>query len=71
MIGDGEVVTACQQACPSGAIEFGNVRDKSSVAAQVASRADERAYHALQELNARPAVTYLAQVKRDKTEGVH
>ncbi len=71
MIADGEVVTACQQACPSGAIEFGNVRDTSSKAAQAASHGDERAYHALQELNARPAVTYLAQVKRDKTEGVH
>ncbi len=70
-IADGDVVTACQQACPSGAIEFGNVKDTASVAAQKAKQGEDRAYHALQELNTRPAVTYLAQVRREKLEGVH
>jgi molybdopterin-containing oxidoreductase family iron-sulfur binding subunit len=70
-IGDGEVVTACQQACPSDAIEFGNVRDTASVAVQKARQGEDRAYHALQELNTRPAITYLAQVRREKNEGVH
>jgi molybdopterin-containing oxidoreductase family iron-sulfur binding subunit len=65
------VVTACQQACPSDAITFGNVRDTSSAAAQKAKQGEERAYHALQELNTRSAVTYLAQVRREENEGVH
>lgn len=71
-IRDGEVVTACQQACPSNAISFGNVREQSSVTAALAKQGEEqnRAYHALQELNTRPAVTYLAQVRRAKNEGV-
>ncbi len=57
---DGDVVTACQQACPSGAIVFGNARDPGSRVARVA--ADRRGYHVLEELNVRPNVTYLAKV---------
>lgn len=70
-IGDGEVVTACQQACPSDAITFGNYREESSSVSTLARQGEDRAYHALQELNTRPAVTYLAQVRREKNEGVH
>jgi len=70
-IADGDVITACQQACPSDAIEFGNVRDTASVAAQKARKGEDRAYRALQELNTRSAITYLAQVRREKNEGVH
>ena len=65
------VVTACQQACPSDAITFGNIRDTSSAAAQKAKKGEDRAYHALQELNTRSAVTYLAQVRREENEGAH
>ena len=67
-IGDGEVVTACQQSCPTNAISFGNSRDPQS---EVAKKADDpkRAYHSLQILNARPGITYLAQVKREADEG--
>jgi len=69
-IRDGEVQTACQQTCPSNAITFGNLRDKKS---EVVTRGDEpaRAFHSLQELNTRPAITYLAQVTRDDHEGSH
>ena len=72
VIRDGEVVTACQQACPSNAISFGNVKERSSVTAALVKQGEEqnRAYHALQELNTRSAVTYLAQVRRAKNEGV-
>lgn len=66
-IGDGEVVTACQQACPTSAIHFGNLRDPASTVSKVA--ADERGYHALHTLNTRPAVTYLAKVRRGPVEG--
>jgi anaerobic selenocysteine-containing dehydrogenase/Fe-S-cluster-containing dehydrogenase component len=62
-IADGEVVTACQQSCPTNAITFGNSRDpKSAVVAKAAQ--PNRAYHSLQVLNTRPAITYLAQVRR-------
>jgi len=57
---DGDVVTACAQACPSGAIVFGNVKDPASRV--VASKGDHRGYHILEDLNVRPAVTYLAKV---------
>ena len=57
---DGEIVTACAQACPSGALTFGNVRDAESLVARV--KQDPRGYHVLEELNVRPAVTYLAKV---------
>jgi len=70
-IPDGAVQTACQQACPSMAISFGNARDESSEVVQVAKQAENRAYHALQILNTRSAVTYLAQVRREKSEGAH
>jgi molybdopterin-containing oxidoreductase family iron-sulfur binding subunit len=60
---DGEVVTACAQACPSGALVFGNVKDPGSRVARV--RDDPRAYHVLEDLNVRPAVTYLAKVLHD------
>jgi len=60
-IPDGAVRPACEQACPSGAIVFGNANDpKSRVAAL---RASPLAYHVLEELNVRPAVTYLARVR--------
>jgi len=65
------VVTACQQACPSDAISFGNTKDASSDVVKKSVEGENRAYHALQILNTRPAVTYLAQVRREKTEGVH
>jgi anaerobic selenocysteine-containing dehydrogenase/Fe-S-cluster-containing dehydrogenase component len=66
------VVTACQQACPSDAISFGNTRDASSDAVKKATEGEKRAYHALQILNTRSAVTYLAQVRREKSsEGSH
>ncbi|MGH0036659.1 MAG: 4Fe-4S dicluster domain-containing protein [Myxococcota bacterium] len=63
-IGDGEVVTACQQACPTSAITFGNTRDPQSAVVKKASD-EARSYHSLIQLNARPAITYLAQVNRE------
>jgi anaerobic selenocysteine-containing dehydrogenase/Fe-S-cluster-containing dehydrogenase component len=59
-IRDGEFTTACAQACPSDAIVFGNVRDGNGRVARV--KQDPRGYHVLEDLNVRPAVTYLAKV---------
>jgi len=69
-IADGEVKTACQQTCPTNAISFGNLRDHSSEVVKQGEQPN-RSYALLQELNTRPAITYLAQVKRDDQEGSH
>ena len=59
-IADGEFTTACAQACPSDAIIFGDVNDPKSRV--VAAKRNPRGYHVLEEINVRPAVTYLAKV---------
>lgn len=60
VLADGDVVTACAQACPSGAITFGNMKDADSRVSRLGG--DHRGYHVLEDLNVRPAVTYLARV---------
>jgi Fe-S-cluster-containing dehydrogenase component len=56
---DGEIITACAQACPSRAITFGDLNDLTST--MVKRRADNpgRIYTMLPELNALPQITYL------------
>ena len=58
---DGEVVPACQQACPTQAIVFGNVIDPESRVSKVKQR--NRNYDLLAELNVRPRTSYLAKVR--------
>jgi molybdopterin-containing oxidoreductase family iron-sulfur binding subunit len=58
---DGDVKTACQQACPASAIEFGDLRDPKSRIVQ--AKADPRNYSLLEELNTKPRTTYLAKVR--------
>jgi molybdopterin-containing oxidoreductase family iron-sulfur binding subunit len=60
-IADGDVKTACQQACPAQAIEFGDLRDPSSRV--VKAKADRRNYALLEELNTKPRTTYLTKVR--------
>jgi MoCo/4Fe-4S cofactor protein with predicted Tat translocation signal len=58
---DGEIVTACQQACPTEAIVFGNQNDpRSAVAQRKASPLD---YALLDDLNTRPRTTYEAMIR--------
>jgi molybdopterin-containing oxidoreductase family iron-sulfur binding subunit len=60
---DGDIMTACQQTCPTRAITFGNLKDEKSAMTQQAHA--PRAYHVLDELGTRPSVTYLKKVVRD------
>jgi len=57
---DGDITPSCAQACPSEAIVFGDLHDKTSRVAALAQ--DPRGYHVLEGLNTRPAITYLAKV---------
>jgi molybdopterin-containing oxidoreductase family iron-sulfur binding subunit len=65
-IRDGAIVTACEQACPTQAIVFGNANDKNSRVAKL--REQQRNYTLLGELNARPRTTYLAAVRNPNPE---
>ncbi|HEY4355372.1 MAG TPA: TAT-variant-translocated molybdopterin oxidoreductase [Acidobacteriaceae bacterium] len=59
-IKDGEILTACQQTCPTDAIVFGNLNDPTSRVAK--RKAEERDYQVLADLNFRPRTTYTAGV---------
>jgi len=65
-IRDGEIVTACESACPSEAIVFGNANDANSRVARL--KAQQRNYSVLSELNARPRTTYLAAVRNPNSD---
>jgi MoCo/4Fe-4S cofactor protein with predicted Tat translocation signal len=66
VIEDGEILTACQQACPTDAIVFGNLNDPKSRVTQ--RKAEERDYQVLADLNYRPRTTYTAGVINPNVE---
>ncbi len=63
---DGEVVTACQQACPTDAIVFGDMNDPTSHVAQL--KKEPANYALLGELNTRPRTTYLGVIRNPNPE---
>jgi molybdopterin-containing oxidoreductase family iron-sulfur binding subunit len=58
---DGEVVTACQQACPTQAIVFGDINDPESAVSRL--KRSPRNYALLGDLNTQPRTTYLARIE--------
>jgi molybdopterin-containing oxidoreductase family iron-sulfur binding subunit len=65
-IRDGEVQTACQQACPAQAIVFGDLNDPKARVTR--DQGQPRNYALLSELNTRPRTTYLAAVRNPNPE---
>jgi molybdopterin-containing oxidoreductase family iron-sulfur binding subunit len=65
-IRDGEILTACQAACPTNAIVFGNINDPGSQVSK--QKSSPRNYTLLAELNNRPRTSYLALVRNPNTE---
>ena len=65
-VNDGEIETACQQACPTQAIVFGDLSDRQSAVAR--SAADPRSYIILAELNTKPRTSYLARIRNPNSE---
>lgn len=69
LVKDGEIKTACQQACSTDAIVFGNLNDPSARVTMV--HKNNRAYSVLGELNVKPRTKYLAKVRNPVTSEVH
>ena len=70
LVADGEITPACVQTCPTKALTFGNLADAGSEVSRKAIRNKNkkeryRQYEVLEELNNRPAVTYLRKVVLD------
>jgi molybdopterin-containing oxidoreductase family iron-sulfur binding subunit len=63
---EGEVVTACQQTCPTGAIVFGDIANPTTAVAR--SRDNPRLYQVLQDLGTVPRTRYLARVTNPNPE---
>ena len=65
-IADGEVVSACQQACPTKAITFGNINDPNSAVSK--AKENNRRYELLAEINAVPRTSFLAKLRNPNPE---
>lgn len=57
---DGEIRTACQEACPADVISFGNINDPEAEVSK--KRQQKRGFRVLEELNTKPSITYLTRV---------
>jgi MoCo/4Fe-4S cofactor protein with predicted Tat translocation signal len=58
-----DIQTACQQACPTNAIVFGNANDKSSKISATRSEQALRLFHVIEEVHTLPNISYLAKVR--------
>ncbi len=65
---DNDVRTACQTACPTGAIVFGNLNNPESEVSKASKNAGALAYKVLEEINVRPGVNYSAKIHNANEE---
>ncbi len=63
VVRDGDILTACQQACPTDAIVFGDLKDKTSKVSKLEK--DKRGYKVFEVINTKPGITYLKKLKWD------
>jgi MoCo/4Fe-4S cofactor protein with predicted Tat translocation signal len=68
IIMDNDVRTACQTACPTGAIVFGNLNNPDSEVSKANKAAGALAYKVLEEINVRPGVQYSAKIHNANEE---
>lgn len=71
VIADSDVKTACQQACPSDAIVFGNANNPESELNQVRKGNSQRIFHSLEQIHVLPSISYLAKVRNTETLSAH
>lgn len=62
-LNDGEVMTACQIACPTGAIVFGDLNNPNSMISKM--KLSQRSFTILEELNTKPSVFYLSKIQNE------
>jgi molybdopterin-containing oxidoreductase family iron-sulfur binding subunit len=68
---DGEIVSACAEACPTRAITFGDANDPNSAITRIVSREyEERAYRVLNEIGVSPNIWYLTKIRNKDEEEV-
>lgn len=65
---DGDIKTACQQSCPTGAIVFGDLNDPESEVSKLFR--DERAFTVLEEVKTLPSVSYMTKIRNVKPNEV-
>ena len=63
VLADGEMKTACQQACTGDAIVFGNVHDQESQVNKILRENPLRSFHVIEQLHTLPNITYLSKVR--------
>ena len=63
MLKDGDAKTACQMACPTNAIVFGNAHDKESMVTKMRNDNPQRSFYVLEQLHVLPNVTYLSKIR--------
>jgi molybdopterin-containing oxidoreductase family iron-sulfur binding subunit len=68
MLKGDDVKTACQTACPTNAIVFGNAVDKESSVAKGREENKLRSFHVLEQLHVLPNVTYMAKIRNTDEE---
>jgi len=66
---DGSIQTACASSCPTNAITFGDINDKSSKVRE--SAMNDRAYHLLEEIGVQPNVWYQTKVRNIENSAEH